>query len=116
MYQLFKGYVPTKDKQCLTAFKGKGSEDLLQLREAAKLEEFAGILNDNTILIDVDDYDQSEIMMQIVEDKQLGCRVYETTRGKHFLFLNEGRWQKNWIKQSLACGLESDGKLGSRTS
>lgn len=116
MYQLFKGYVPTKDKQCLTAFKGKGSDDLLQLREAAKLEEFAGILNDDTILIDVDDYDQSEIMMKIVEDLQLGCRVYETTRGKHFLFLNEGRWQKNWIKQSLACGLSSDGKLGSRTS
>lgn len=116
MYQLFKGYVPTKDKKCTMAFKGKSSDELLNLRDASQLEEYAGILNDNTVLIDIDDYDQSEVMMQIVEDKQLACRVYETTRGKHFLFKNEGRCEKNWIKQTLACGLKSDGKLGSRTS
>lgn len=116
MYQLFKGYVPTKDKKCTMSFKGKTSDELLSLRDASKYEEFAGILNDNTILIDVDEEDQSEIMMRIVEDKQLACRVYQTTRGKHFLFKNDDRCDKNWIKQSLACGLKSDGKLGSRTS
>ena len=116
MYQLFKGYVPTKDKKCTMTFKGKSSEELLNLRDASTLNEFAGILNDDTILIDVDDFDQSEILMQIVEDKQLACRVYKTTRGKHFLFKNGGRCEKNWIKQTLACGLQSDGKLGSRTS
>ena len=97
-------------------FKGKSSDELLNLRDVSKHDEFAGILNDNTVLVDIDDYDQSEIMMKIVEEKQLACRVYETTRGKHFLFLNEGRCEKNWIKQTLACGLLSDGKLGSRTS
>ena len=116
MYQLFKGYVTTKNKKCTMPFKGKSSDELLNLREASQRDEFAGILNDDTVLIDVDDHDMSEIMMQIVEDKQLACRVYETTRGKHFLFRNGGRWEKNWIKQRLACGLESDGKLGSRTS
>lgn len=116
MYQLFKGYVPTKDKKCTMSFKGKSSDELLSLRDASKYDEFAGILNDNTILIDVDQEDQSEIMMRIVEDKQLACRVYQTTRGKHFLFKNDDRCDKNWIKQSLACGLKSDGKLGSRTS
>ena len=55
-------------------------------------------------------------MMQIIEDQQLACRVYQTTRGKHFLFRNDDRAQKNWIKESLACGLKSDGKLGSRSS
>ena len=116
MYQLFKGYVTTKNKKCTMPFKGKSSDELLNLREASQRDEFAGILNDDTVLIDVDDHDMSEIMMQIVEDKQLACRVYETTRGKHFLFRNGGRWEKNWIKQRLACGLKSDGKLGSRTS
>lgn len=116
MYQLFKGYVPTKDKKCTMAFKGKSSDELLNLRDASQLDEFAGILNDNTVLIDIDDYDQSEIMMKIVEDKQLACRVYETTRGKHFLFKNDGRQERNWTDQTLACGLKSDGKLGSRTS
>ncbi|WP_458397850.1 phage/plasmid primase, P4 family [Anaerotignum sp.] len=116
MYQLFRGYVTTKNKKCTMPFKGKSSEELLNLREASQHDEFAGILNDNTVLIDVDDYDQSEILMRIVEDKQLACRVYETTRGKHFLFKNNDRAEKNWTKKTLACGLQSDCKLGSHTS
>ncbi len=116
MYQLFKGYVQTKNKQCIMPFKGKSSDELLNLRDARKCSEYAGILNDNTVLIDVDDHKLSEILMQIVEDKQLSCRVYETTRGKHFLFLNDGRIEHNKTSSTLACGLKSDIKLGSRTS
>lgn len=116
MYQLFKGYVTTKNKKCTMPFKGKTSEELLNLREASQHDEYAGILNDNTVLIDVDDYDQSEILMKIVEEQQLACRVYETTRGKHFLFKNNDRVEKNWTKKTLACGLQSDCKLGSHTS
>lgn len=116
MYQLFKGYVKTKGKKCIQPFKGKTSEELLSYREASKYEEYAGILNDNTVLVDVDDYDQSEILMRIVEDKQLACRVYETTRGKHFLFKNDNSLSKNWTGKSLACGLKSDGKLGAHAS
>ena len=116
MYQLFKGYVRTKNKQCTMPFKGKSSEELLSLRDARKHEEFAGILNDNTVLIDVDDHDMSEILMRIVEEKQCACRVYETTRGKHFMFRNEQRIERNHTGCQLACGLKSDIKLGSRTS
>lgn len=116
MYNLFKGFVPTKNKECLMKFKNKSAEELKTLREVAKLDEYAGILNDNTVLIDIDDYEQSEILMQIVEDLQLRCRVYETTRGKHFLFLNEDRIQANGTHKKLACGLESDIKLGTRSS
>ena len=116
MYQLFKGYVTTKNKQCTMTFKGKSSDELLTLRDARKHDEFAGILNDNTVLIDVDDHDMSEILMRIVEEKQCACRVYETTRGKHFMFRNEQRINKNHTGTLLACGLKSDIKLGSRTS
>jgi len=116
VYQLFKGYVPIKDKKCTMPFKGKSSAELLNLREASDHEEYAGILNDNTILIDIDDQKMSEVMMQIVEDEQLGCRVYQTTRGKHFLFKNDDRYEKCWTKQTLAIGLKSDGKLGSKNS
>lgn len=116
MYQLFRGYVRTKNKKCTQSFKGKSSDELLTLREAEKLDEYAGILNDNAVLIDIDDYEQSEILMNIVEDKQLACRVYETTRGKHFLFLNGDRIERNKTGAGLACGLTSDIKLGSRTS
>jgi putative DNA primase/helicase len=112
MYQLFKGYVPIKNKECTMPFKGKSSDELLTLREARTHDEYAGILNDNAILIDIDDQEMSEILMRIVEDKQLGCRVYQTTRGKHFLFKNDDRYHKAWQKETLACGLKSDGKLG----
>ena len=116
MYQLFKGYVPTKNKQCTMPFKGKSSDELLNLREASVYDEYAGILNDNTVLIDIDDHDQSEILMRIVEEKQVACKVYQTTRGKHFLFRNEGRMERNHTGAQLACGIKSDIKLGSRTS
>ena len=116
MQELFKGYVPTRNKECLMKFKNKTSEDLKSLREVSALEEYAGILNGNTILVDVDDYDQSEILMQIVEDLQLRCRVYETTRGKHFLFMNDERVKTNKTHAKLACGLSADIKLGSRSS
>ena len=95
-------------------YKGKTSDELLTLRQASELEEYAGILNDDAVLVDIDDHEQSETLMQMVEDFQLGCRVYQTTRGKHFLFRNNGKAQKNWTKKALACGLTSDGKLGSR--
>lgn len=116
MYQLFKGFVPTKNKQCTMPFKGKSSEELLSFRDISVYPEYAGILNDNTVLIDIDEFEQSEILMKIIEDRQIACRVYETTRGKHFLFRNEGRMERNHTGIHLACGLKSDIKLGSRTS
>ena len=116
MYNLFKGFIPTQNKVALMKFKNKTAEELKTLREVRKLDEYAGVLNDNTVLIDVDDYEQSEILMQIVEDLQLRCRVYETTRGKHFVFLNEDRINASGSHKKLACGLESDIKVGCNNS
>lgn len=118
--EFFKGYVPTKDKKCLMPFKNKSSDDLQSYQQVKNLSEFAGILADETILIDIDDFEQSEIMMQIVEDLQLKCRVYETTRGKHFLFSNKREEEyiveTNKIHTRLACGLDADIKLGIKNS
>lgn len=116
MYQLFKGYVRSKNKKCTETFKNKSTDQLRSLHDVQDLPEYAGILNDNAVLVDIDDHKESEILMQIVEDMQLNCRVYETRRGKHFLFLNNDSVKRNWIKKPLACGLKSDGKLGCRTS
>lgn len=113
--ELFRGYVPTKDKKCLLKFKGKSSDELQTYEQVKNLPEFAGILAENTVLIDIDDYDQSEILMDIVEDLQLNCRVYETKRGKHFLFVND-KIETNKIHTKLACGLEADIKIGTKNS
>lgn len=116
MQELFKGYIPTKNKECLMKFKGKSSSQLKSLREVSTLDEYAGIINENVVVIDVDDFDQSEILMNIVEDLQLRCRVYETSRGKHFFFMNDERISSNKTGTKLAIGLESDIKLGDKNS
>ena len=121
MQNLFKGYVPTKDKKCLMKFKNIAASDLQTFEQVSNLSEYAGILAENTILIDVDDFDQSEILMKIVEDLQLRCRVYETTRGKHFLFNNKDP-SSDFFQPTcktgtlLACGITCDIKVGCKNS
>lgn len=110
---LFRGYVKTKNKKCTQKF--ANGEKLLTLEQAEKLPEYAGILADHIILVDVDDERQSEILMDIVEDLQLNCRVYKTTRGRHFYFKNTNVL-KCGTHLKLACGLEADIKLGSKNS
>ena len=111
--ELFKGYVETRNKKCIEKFKDR--TDLKTYEQVQALPEFAGILADDVILIDIDDAEEAEILMDIVEEKQLNCRVYQTTRGKHFLFKNNGV-DKNGTKKKLACGLTADIKIGSRNS
>lgn len=113
--ELYKGYVPTKNKQCTMPFKGKSSKELMTLDQVKDLPEYAGILNDETILIDVDDSDQAETLMNIVEDLQLDCRVLQTSRGKHFLFRNKGVDQC-YTHCKTAIGLTVDIKIGTRNS
>lgn len=109
MYNIFRGFVPTKNKVAQMKFKDK---DVLTYDKVKDLEEYAGVLNDNTVLVDVDDKQQSEILMDIVEDLQLNCRVYQTTRGKHFIFKNDKMVGKCGTDLKLACGLTSDIKVG----
>lgn len=111
--ELFKGYVATKNKKCLESFKDR--DDLKTIEEVQGLNEFAGILGDETILIDVDNREESEILFEIVKELSLKCRVYETTRGMHFLFRNNGV-EKNRTGCKLAVGLTADIKLGCRNS
>ena len=110
MQELYRGYLPTKDKTPLIKFK-----DAQPLEEVAGLKEYAGLLADNVVLVDVDDYEQSERLMTIVEDLQLNCRVAETTRGKHFYFYG-GNINKCGTHLKLAVGLEADIKVGNHNS
>lgn len=108
-YELFRGYVPTKNKRATVKFKDVPA---LPYEQVETLEEYAGVLNDDTVLIDIDDKAQSDILMDIVEELQIDCRVYQTTRGRHFLFRNEGRVKKCATGTHLAVGLHSDIKVG----
>lgn len=113
MMEFFRGYVETKDKKCIEKFKGR--TDFKTYEQVKGLPEFAGILAQDAILIDIDDHDQSEVLMNIVEAKQLNCRVYQTTRGRHFLFKNS-KIDKCYTHTKLACGITADIKSGFKNS
>jgi len=110
---LYKGYVETKGKQSIEKLKGRTKFKTYD--EVKNASGFGGVLADDTILIDIDDADQSEMMMNIVEEYQLDCRVYQTSRGRHFLFKNQ-TIQRNRTHVPLAVGLTADIKVGYRTS
>lgn len=112
---LYKGFVPTRNKQATMPFKDKTSAELLTLVEAQKFNEYAGILADNTVLVDIDDEEQSKILLKIVESRGLKCKVYKTTRGCHFLFKTD-RPMQNRTHCKLAIGLTADIKGGGRAS
>ena len=113
MGSFFKGYVITKNKKSIEPFRNRN--DFKTYEEIKYYEEYAGILADNTILVDIDDEKQAELMMNIVEDYQLNCRVYKTTRGKHFLFLNTDI-EKCFTHCNLAFGITADIKVGCKNS
>ena len=118
---LYRGYVPTKEKKCLLPFKGKTAAELQTYEQVKNLPEYAGILGDLVVLIDVDDHEQSEKLMDAVEEMQLACRVVETTRGKHFYFSNidsSGEYilDRCGNHKMLACGVTADIKVGCNNS
>ena len=110
---LYKGYVETKGKQSIEKLKNRTKYKTYE--EVKELNGFGGVLANDTILIDIDDAEQSEILMNIVEEFQLDCRVYCTSRGKHFLFKNHSI-ARNRTHVQLAVGLTADIKVGSKLS
>lgn len=112
--QLYKGYVETKGKKPTEKLKGRTKWK--KYDEVKDCPGYGGVLADDTVLIDIDDSDEAEKMLNIVEANQLDCRVYQTTRGKHFLFKNNGMFTRNRTRVTLAVGLTADIKIGSRLS
>ena len=112
---LFKGYVLTQNKKCIEKFKGK--TDFKTFEEVERLPEFAGILAEDTVLIDVDDQEESDKLFEIVKGEKINCVVIQTTRGKHFYFKNhDDLFSSNRTHATLAVGITADIKIGKRNS
>ncbi len=111
--QLYKGFIQTKNKKPLEKY--KDGKNLIGYEWARKLPEYAGVLNDDIILVDVDDQRNSDIVLQIIDDLNIHCFVVDTTRGKHFLFKNTDVIT-NKTKINTGVGIQVDIKLGSRNS
>lgn len=110
----FKGYIVTNNK--VPAEKFKNVKNFKTRDQVDSLPEYAGILEDGYIVVDVDDEVQSEVLLSIVKDKKLNTIVYKTTRGMHFYFKTIELTPTNKVGTFVACGLKVDMKLGSRNS
>ena len=113
---LYKGYVPVNGKRSLMPFKGKDASELLTLEAVEKVPSYGGVLDDNAVMVDIDDMEQSEVMLRIVKDLDVKCKVIATSRGKHFLFWNNGQVSRNGNHKKLAIGLTADIKAGCNCS
>ena len=113
---LYKGYVPVNGKRSLMPFKGKDASELLTLEAVEKVHSYGGVLDDNAVMVDIDDMEQSETLLRIIKDLDVKCKVIATSRGKHFLFWNNGQVSRNGNHKKLAIGLTADIKAGCNCS
>lgn len=108
----YRGYVRCKGKVPIDKFKGT---KLLTYEQVKDSESYAGVLAEDIILIDIDNQEQSEVLMNIIEAEQIDCLVYQTTRGRHYLFKNTDV-KKCATNIKLAIGLTADIKVGTVAS
>lgn len=110
---LFRGYIRVKGKKPLNKFK---NVPLLSFDEVKDSQGYAGVLAKETVLIDIDNEEQAERLLKIIKAKNLSCQVRKTTRGMHFYFENNGKFEKCGTEKTLAIGLKADIKIGLKNS
>lgn len=115
-YTFFRGFVRTKNKMSKMRFKNVPDEELMSLKKAEYFDEFAGILAQDTVLIDVDNSDMADRLYKIVQEDEIPCAVMETTRGLHFYFKNDGTFTQCATGVLLAIGVYADIKVGVKNS
>lgn len=111
---LYRGYIKcNNDKTAAQPF--KDGEPLLTLEEARRYDSYAGVMNDNTVMVDIDDSGHAERLKKIVDAYQIQCRITRTRRGMHFTFFcNDQLMNHNHVETAI--GLIADYKYGINSS
>ena len=113
---MFKGFIPTggpDGKRPTEEYKNR--TEFYSLSDVEKLNSYGAVLDDDVIQIDIDDEEQSNIVLEIIENQNIQCNILQTSRGKHFYFLNTNL---NRRKQGFvtAIGVKVDTGLGSQNA
>jgi putative DNA primase/helicase len=66
-------YIKTKNKKPIEKFKGKNNINTYEAVQS--LPEFAGKIAPDSILVDVDDMEQSELLLKICEEENIRCSL-----------------------------------------
>lgn len=109
----YKGFIMTKDKKSIEKFKGR--TDFKTLEQVQSLPEYAGVMAEDAILVDIDDMEQSKLLLDICENEEIRCKVLQSRSGMHFLFKNS-KIRSCPNRTKLACGLTADIKAGFKNS
>jgi len=105
---MYKGYLKTKGKVPLEKM-----DSMQQLPPSRG--DYAGVLADDMIQIDVDNEKHAEIVYSIVNYLQLNCNVLKTSRGAHFYFKNPDIKNRS-VKAFTPIGIYIDVGVGVKNS
>ena len=101
------------DKQPMHKFKdGVGAKSWDEVKD---FDNIGMIVPEPFIVLDFDTASDAQIMLKIIEDLDLRCRVMKTTRGIHVWFRSSTPW-KNFTKTRNAIGIYSDCRSYGKTS
>lgn len=104
-------FIILNGKTPMHKFKDKGKT----WDEVKDYDSIGLIVPEGLLVLDFDTASDAEIMLQIVEQLDLKCRVVKTTRGIHCYF-KRGKIDKCFTKARLACGIYSDCKNSTKRS
>lgn len=104
---MYRGYIVCNGKKSIEKF--SNDEKLHSLEEVQNMPSYAGVLDENTVMIDVDDMLQANSLQALLAEMGVSCPILKTTRGKHFYFKGK---QRNKTHEPLLCGIEADIKSG----
>ncbi|SFJ26501.1 putative DNA primase/helicase [Terrisporobacter glycolicus] len=113
MVFIFKGYIPTNGKRPTEEYKNR--TEFYSLSDVEKLNSYGAVLEDEIIQLDVDDEEQSNIVLNIIKDLNIQCNIIQTNRGKHFYFKNTNQ-DKRKQGYTTAIGVKIDTGLGSQNA
>ena len=105
----YKGYVANKANSKVPSVAYTKEENHIDLETARGNNSFSGILDKNTVLMECDDKQNSDILMKIVQGEHLKILVTDRKGGQglHSLFFNNGDFTTA-TKIVLAIGITVD--------
>ena len=101
---MFKGYLKTNGKVPYEKIKNMRAKPPIR-------GDYAGVLADDIIQIDVDNKEHAEIVRNIINYLDISCKILQTTRGMHFYFKNIGINNKS-VKAYTPIGIYIDVGVG----
>ncbi len=111
--ECYKGFLQANGKAPAVSYTGKNI-NFLPYEAAKTYNEFVGILADNTILVDVDNEHEGELLKSILVELDIKCPILRTTRGYHFLFKHNNMYKKIMTAIKTPIGITIDIKFGAR--